>query len=391
MYRDMFKVFRSVKGEAAKFVRRSPGPAGQIDQGDVIVTTIGTAANATKSTRALWVAAACLAAVGLAGCETSGNLLGSNETPAVSPNLAPPAVAQATPQSSAKIAIAPLIGPPESVSRLLVSQLTDSADRQKIAITRTATELASFTLRGYFVAPTKDKSGNKLSYIWDVTDGAGKRVNRITGEEALAPALGGDPWSPVTPQIIQAIADKTAGSLAAWLPTQSQAGVPVASAAGPAIAPAGGTPAALATSATTTGSISGTILSVAPRVAGAPGDGNSSLASAMRRELEDKGVQFTEAGQNVYRVGADVKIKPPKDGMQAIAINWIINDPKGVEVAKITQNNEVPAGYLDKAWGQSAEDAAKAASVQIKQVIADHRSGKQIQSSAASSADRKVN
>ena len=387
----MFKVFRSVEGKAAKFVRRSPGPAGQIDQGDVIVTTIGTAAIITKSVRALWVATACLATIGLAGCETSSNLLGSNNTPTASPALAPPPVAQATPQSSTKIAIAPLIGPPESVSKTLVSQLTESAERQKIAIAKTAAEPASYTLRGYFVAPTKDKTGNKLSYIWDVTDASGKRVNRITGEEALSPAQSGDPWSPVTPQIVQAIADKTAGSLATWLPTQSQSGVPIAAATGPAIAQASPAPGAVATSNTTTGSISGAILSVAPRVTGAPGDGNSSLASAMRRELEDKGVQFTDAGQSVYRVGADVKIKPPKDGMQAIAINWTINDPKGVEVAKISQNNEVPAGYLDKAWGQSAEDAAKAASVQIKQVITDHRAGKQIQSSAAPATDRKVN
>ena len=110
----------------------------------------------------------------------------------------------------------------------------------------------------------------------------------------------------------------------------------------------------------------------------------------MRRELVDKGVQVADAGANAYRVAADVKIKPPKDGMQAIAINWTINDPKGAEVAKITQNNEVPAGFLDKTWGPSAEDAARAASVQIKQVIADHRAGKQIQSSAGGS-ERKVN
>ena len=356
------------------------------------MTTNGTAAKLTKSTRAICVAAICLATMSLAGCETSSSLLGSNSPTAASTALAPPPAAQAAAQSSPRIAIAPVIGPPESVSKTLVSQLTDSAERQKLTIARTPADAASYTLRGYFVAPTKDKAGNKLSYIWDVTDAAGKRVNRITGEEALAATQGADPWSTVTPQIIQAIADKTAGSLAAWLPTQAQAAVPVASAAPAASAVAQAAPAgATATSNTTTGSISGAIMTVAPRVTGAPGDGNTSLAAAMRRELEEKGVQVAESGQNAYRVSADVKIKPPKDGTQAIAINWTINDPKGVEVAKITQNNEVPAGYLDKSWGQSAEDAAKAASVQIKQVIGDHRAGKQIQSSAGPATERKVN
>lgn len=357
------------------------------------MTTIGTAAKLKLSARAIGVVAVALVTIGLAGCETSSNLLGSNSDNVASPAIAPPPVAQAAPQSSAKIAIAPIIGPPETVSRTLVSQLTSSAEAQRLAIARTAGEPATYTLRGYFVAPTKDKAANKLSYIWDVTDAAGKRVNRITGEETLTPAQGNDPWSAVSPQIVQAISDKTAASLAAWLPTQAQAGVPVASAPTPtpAVAQANTAPSALGTSSTTTGSIPGAILTVAPRVTGAPGDGNTSLASAMRRELEDKGMQVSEPGQNVYRVAADVKIKPPKDGTQAIAINWTINDPKGVEVAKITQNNEVPAGYLDKNWGQSAEDAAKAASVQIKQVIADHRAGKQIQSSAGGASPTKVN
>jgi hypothetical protein len=357
------------------------------------VTTIGTAAAKSKFTRKSWLVLALAAATGLAGCETSSSLFGSNNSPAASTAIAPPPAAPAT----SKVAIAPIFGPPEAVSKSLTMQLADATERQKIAVAKAPTEAVSYTLRGYFVAPAKDKGGSKLSYIWDVTDPTGKRVNRITGEEALAPVAGNDPWAAVTPQIMKAIAEKTAASLATWLPTQTPGGPAVAGAPGaatPAVAqgtlPAP-TTAALQTGGPTTGSITGALLSTAPRVTGAPGDGNASLAAAMRRELEEKGIQVSDIGQNVYRVGADVKIKPPKDGMQAISINWTINDPKGVEVAKITQNNEVPAGFLDKSWGASAEDAAKAASVQIKQVIADHRSGKQIQSSAAPAAERKVN
>jgi hypothetical protein len=360
------------------------------------VATIGTASVLKMAQRSSWMAAVCLAAVGLAGCETSSNLFGTNNSPTASTAIAPQPVAQAPQQAAAKIAIAPIIGPPDAISKALASQLSDASERQKIGVARGNGDVANYTLRGYFVAPAKDKAGNKLSYIWDVTDPAGKRVNRITGEEVLAPVGGGDAWASVTPQIMQTISDKTAASLAAWLPTQSQPGAAVAGGAAATPAVAHGTlPPATAASAqpagTTTGSIASAILSTAPRVTGAPGDGNTSLAAAMRRELEEKGVQVSEAGQSAYRVGADVKIKPPKDGMQAISINWTVNDPKGAEVAKITQNNEVPAGYLDKSWGQSAEDAAKAASVQIKQVIADHRAGKQIQSSAGTGAERKVN
>jgi hypothetical protein len=349
------------------------------------VTTIGTAAANIFVGRSSLAALACAAALGLAGCETSSNLFGNNAGPGLSPSIAPQPTAQAANQGAPRIAIAPIIGPPDAISRSLTAQLGDAAERQKVAISRSPAEPANFTLRGYLAVPAKDKTGNKLSYIWDVTDPTGKRVNRITGEEVLA-VTGGDAWAGVTPQIMQAISDKTMSSMATWLPTQNAStNVPLAqngAGAQPAVAQGALPPVATAAAQQATGSIASSLLTTAPRVSGAPGDGNASLAAAMRRELEEKGVKVSEAGQSVYRVVADVKIKPPKDGMQAISINWAINDPKGAEVAKITQNNEVPTGFLDKAWGPSAEDAAKAASVQIRQVIADHRAGKQIQSSA---------
>jgi hypothetical protein len=354
------------------------------------VTTSDTVEARHLKMRTFIIAVACGAVLSLAGCETSSNLLSPN-SPAASASIAPPNAAQANSAAVKRVAIAPVIGPPDAVSKALVTQLSDAAERQKIPLSKGGDEAATYTLRGYFVAPAKDKAGNKLSYIWDVTDSAGKRVNRITGEEVLTPT-GSDPWGAVTPQIMQTISEKTATSLAAWLPTQGQGEVPVASASTPtsATAQSPAAPATPAAAGVATGSLPSTLLSTAPKVSGAPGDGNTSLAAAMKRELVEKGVQVTETGTNAYRVAADVKIKPPKDGTQSIAINWTINDPKGTEVAKITQNNEVPAGFLDKTWGPSAEDAARAASVQIKQVIADHRAGKQIQSSAGG-PERKVN
>lgn len=360
-------------------------------QGDVIVTTIDAATVLVKPTRIAIAALSCLIGLSLAGCETSNNILNSGNGPVATNTIVPPATVAAPQQATTRITIAPVIGPSDAVGKQLVAQLTASAERQKITVNQTASEPSNYTLRGYFVAPTKDKSNNKLSYIWDVTDPSGKRVNRIAGEEAVAPVAAGDSWAAVSPQLIQAIADKTASSLAAWLPTQAQSSTPIASAQPPVVpvsAPAGPASAQVASAvAGSTGSIAGgaasALLSVVPKVTGAPGDGNTSLAAAMRRELEEKGVQFPAQAQNAYRVVGDVKIKPPKDGNQAISINWTISDPKGAYVAKITQNNDIPAGYLDKTWGQSAEDAAKAASVQIKEVITNHQSGKPIQFSAS--------
>ena len=154
-------------------------------QGDVIVTTIEMAAATTRTRSNSAIAAVCLMAIALAGCETSSNSWGPT-TPAHRRTALAPPPATAAPQSATsavRIAIAPVIGPPETVSKALVAQLTDSAERQRVGIAKTAAEPAGYTLRGYFVAPAKDKAGSKLSYIWDLTDANGKRVNRITGEE----------------------------------------------------------------------------------------------------------------------------------------------------------------------------------------------------------------
>ena len=165
-------------------------------------------------------------------------------------------------------------------------------------------------LRGYVVA-AREKAGSKVSYIWDVTDQAGKRAHRITGEE-MAGVATGDPWSSVNGQIIQAVADKTASQIATWYATTTS-GTPVAAntaapspvataaatqaastaagtvapaaavapAAQQAVATAGATPAAQTAALTpgaargeTTGSIEqGPFNTVVPAVTGAPGDG----------------------------------------------------------------------------------------------------------------------
>ncbi len=78
----------------------------------------------------------------------------------------------------------------------------------------------------------REKTRTKVSYIWDVTDPTGKRVNRITGEEVLTGAQAKDPWSSVNGPVVDTIANKTATSLATWLPTQGQAAVATSRASG---------------------------------------------------------------------------------------------------------------------------------------------------------------
>jgi hypothetical protein len=368
-------------------------------QGDVNVTTLNSATSMALIKPLRAALAISLAAFALAGCESGANILGGGSATAPQAALTTPPPQPANGQL-AKIEIAPVIGAPDNISRDLQTQLTSAMGRAKISVAQAQGGKGEYTLRGYIVA-AREKTGSKISYIWDVTDQAGKRANRITGEEFAAGA-GKDPWSTVTPQIVQSIADKTAAQIASWLPGSSSVPVAsatpvtpanaataaataaplaaqnVASAAVPAVAtgamPAA-TPAALTTApaaatGATTGSIETPIETSVPSVTGAPGDGSATLTSAIQRELTKNGVALTSApGGKSYKVEGKVAVGQGKDGKQPIQIDWNVIDPAGKKLGTVSQKNEVPQGSLDGAWGKTADAAAAAAAQGILKLL----------------------
>jgi hypothetical protein len=322
-----------------------------------------------------------LLGVGLGGCGTSNfNLFGSSDT--VAPE-AQPQTTQAAPVNQTKIAIAPVIGAPDAVSKQLSVQLTSAIEKQRITVTKSSADKADYTLRGYMVA-AKERNGVKLSYIWDLTDGASKRVSRIQKEEVVPGGDSRDPWASVTPQVIQTIADKTAESLnsalAGLAPTSAGAASPSGVGAPSAQPSKAGQPIATAPAAgptATTGSIPRSVEAAAnvTRVTGAPGDGNDSLAAAMRQELRNLKLAEPGAGRAAYAVAGKVALAQPKDGKQNIKIDWHVCDPANMFVATVHQSNDISAGALDKAWGQTANLAAQAAAAKINDVIEQDRKG----------------
>ena len=346
------------------------------------------AAHARGARRSRWLAPAlaAFAALLLAACESNNALTGGASPEAA---LAPAKPVQ--PQAPlSKVAIAPVIGAPDLIGRQLQQDITTAIGQQKVSIVP-AGERSDFTLRGYVVA-AKDRTSTKVSYIWDITDATGKRVNRITGEEMVPGQTPKDPWSVVTPQITQTIAQKSATSFGAWLPT-AQAQAPVASAGGaqpvgvgaaqgvssvqtasaPGAAAAAGqgrTPAATPVSSPQGG---GT-LAMVPAVTGAPGDGATSLTGALQGELRKSGVNLaTQTATNTYRVEGVVKLGQAKDGKQPIQIDWNVRDPQGNKLGTVSQKNEIQEGSLDGAWGKTADAAAAAAAQGILKLLPQQR------------------
>ena len=329
------------------------------------------------------------ASFALGGCESSNNIFASSDQ--TNPAVANPA-AQPTATQTAKVSIAKLLGPPDNVNAMFKNQLTTALESRKITVAKTPSTRSEYTLRGYVVA-TNEKTKTKASYVWHVTDAAGKQVHSFTGEEMLPAPQGKDPWPALTPQAVTSIVNKTSASIGGWMQSQAPAAVPVA-AAPAAVAPSAAktpqvaarpvtAPKPAATTAQTTGSIdrnAGLNVMVAS-VTGAPGDGGVSLTSAMQKALTKKGVPLSSkpSGQT-YKVQGKVAVGQAKDGKQSVQIDWEVLDPKGKFFKRVTQKNDVPKGMLDGAWGQTADAAAAAAADTIAGLLP-----KQTQAQAAAS------
>ncbi len=320
---------------------------------------------------------ASIAAIGQGGCESASNLLGGN-SPSAQTSLAIPTTTPVTPQT-AKLQIAPVIGSPDNVARDLQSQLASAIGHEGLSVVTASNANSEYVVRGYIVA-AKEKSKAKISYIWDVTDQGGKRVHRVTGEEIVAGA-GKDPWSAVTPPVVEKISSKTSKEIASWI--ASGANTPVASniktqstnvaSASPPPRPAASyASASNGPVAPTTGSItpSGPVTAIVPMVVGAPGDGSNTLTSAIQRELSKNGMRLSSAPDaQAYKVQGKVAVGTSKDGKQPIQIDWNVIDPSGKKLGTVSQKNEVPAGSLDGAWGTTADAAAAAAAQGIIKLL----------------------
>jgi hypothetical protein len=330
-----------------------------------------------------------LTGLGLAACETSTSItsLFGSSTPAAPETAATsaPAPVQAQPPL-ARISLA-LIGAPDPVAKQIQQEFTSAVEKQRVSVVASKEERADYTLRGYIVA-AKEKTSTKVSYIWDVTDPSGKRVNRITGEEVAAgQASAKDPWAALTPQVTQSIAGKAASSFVSWLQTRSSQAAVASSVAAKPAASVGAHPAAVASApakpapaaaapparpAPTTASIGreGPVTAIVPSVTGAPGDGRTSLTAAIQRELTSKGVMLAEtATAAAYRVEGTVTLGQVKEGKQPIHIEWLVRDPAGKKLGTVSQRNEIPQGSLDGAWGKTAEQAAGAAAQGIVKLL----------------------
>jgi hypothetical protein len=303
------------------------------------------------------VFAALLAAV-LAGCSTS------NQTAQAPAEIAP---AQTTNQV-ASVSLAP-VAAPGSVSNKMGQMLETAAKEKNIPI---KDDGAEYTVRGYLVA-SPESEGTKVSYIWDITDKSGKRAHRFSGEEMVEERVSGDPWAAVDEQAMRKIAMTTADRLQQWLPKTEVQAPQVATTGSVNATSTTGQPDQQRSQLASAQPASSDILVAVPEVTGAPGDGNTALPAAMRRELQSRGMKLIESNQpSAYTVRGTVELGSAEDGQQPITIRWLVLGPDGEPLKNaVVQRNKIREGSLDGSWGRVADIAAGEAAKAVAEILPD--------------------
>ena len=106
------------------------------------------------------------------------------------------------------------------------------------------------------------------------------------------------------------------------------------------------------------------------RIVGAPGDGNNSLYKNMRRMLIIAGLNVvSKRGDSMFLLTGFVNKSPTYEGLNDVAITWLVTTNDGRIVGKSTQNNKILEGSLDQEWGQVATDVAQAGIASIVEII----------------------
>ncbi len=112
-------------------------------------------------------------------------------------------------------------------------------------------------------------------------------------------------------------------------------------------------------------------------VTGAPGDGNRSLPTQMRTRLSGFGLILQDTARGAdFTLSGEVRTAPGAAGTQRVEIQWIVQDAAGIERGRIVQLNEVPAGTLDRFWGDVAVVVADEAAGGVRDVVVAQGGGR---------------
>ena len=243
-------------------------------------------------------------------------------------------------RDTATVAVAPLRGGPRATAEKLAAAMAEALQKRDIAASDRTMSIASYRLDGRIQAMPPSDGRTAIVAVWTLRDPAGKPL----GERAERIEAAADDWRLGKEDAVARLAAAGAEEIAAMLQDKA--------------------PTEVADAGETRLSISG--------IAGAPGDGATALARAIATLLKKQDVAIvSDAGaKDALSLDAAVTIGKPEAGKQHVKIVWRLRRKDGGEVGTVAQENDVPAGLLDGAWGDVAYAVAMAAQDGIMQLIA---------------------
>jgi hypothetical protein len=246
-------------------------------------------------------------------------------------------------RDSAGVSIAPIEGGPSATAGKLGAAVASALGKRDIPASDRTTSLSSYLLFGRLEAQRPRAGKGALTVHWRLQDSGGRSVGERTARlEAPARA-----WDSGDDNIIASLAEASAAEIAPLLADE----------AAPAAAEAaeGGR----------------TRIAIRP-VSGAPGDGAKSLANAIATVLkrQDLAVLDDPSAKADVILDGEVTIAPVKPDKQHVKIVWHVRRGDGAEIGTVGQENDVPKGLLDGAWGDVAYSVAIAGADGLLQVIA---------------------
>ncbi|MBT4889782.1 MAG: hypothetical protein HON65_09540 [Rhodospirillales bacterium] len=95
-------------------------------------------------------------------------------------------------------------------------------------------------------------------------------------------------------------------------------------------------------------------------VTGAPGNGNEALTVALIDMLEALELPFAKTpGMASHYIQGVVDVAVRDATTEHVTIVWVVRDPAGDEIGRVTQRNDITRGVLHQAWQDTAKYAAQ--------------------------------
>ncbi|HEY1797731.1 MAG TPA: hypothetical protein VGG57_16585 [Stellaceae bacterium] len=256
-----------------------------------------------------------------------------------------------TVRDSAGVTISPIAGAPGATAEKLRAAVAKELQKHDIPASATTASVASYQLDGRIEEAPPAAGKARVTVFWRLRNAAGKMVGERQPYFEAAPA----DWNTGADGSVGELAAASADTLAPLLSDEPL-------------------PHPLTTVAT---AAEGRLRLVVGGIKGAPGDGDTSLGGSITAVLKrhDLDIISDRKAGDALTLDAEVAMSPsPGDpGKQHIKIVWRLRRADGSQVGTVGQENDVPKGTLDGAWGDVAYTVAVAAESGILELIA--RSG----------------